>query len=134
MEVILYIFAENEPNVKEQIARLKFVHIFEFLTWKKGRAKILSPCFKFSLSYFVALTIFSRILLERVLERSPHPWGLQLTFLLMLKREDFWKSDFVNCSPNVRKMVEVVHDNFLSPPLRKQVQNKLPENAAQRLP
>ena len=52
----------------------------------------------------------------------------------MLKREDFWKSDFVNCSPNVRKMVEVVHDNFLSPPLRKQVQNKLPENAAQRLP
>jgi len=95
MEVILYIFAENEPNVKEQIAR---------------------------------------ILLERVLERSPHPWGLQLTFLLMLKREDFWKSDFVNCSPNVRKMVEVVHDNFLSPPLRKQVQNKLPENAAQRLP
>ena len=31
MEVILYIFAENEPNVKEQIARLTFILIFEFL-------------------------------------------------------------------------------------------------------
>ena len=97
MEVILYLFAESGPNVKEQIARFVLgLYIYSIPAYIQN-AKIW---------------IF-RVLLERVLPPGPHPWGMIVTFLMMLKREDFWTSDFVNSHQNIRKLIENFYDNFL---------------------
>ena len=95
-------------------------HTIQYFDWiiQTIRAKNFEPWFDWNdrLNRATPFIRWLRVLMERVLPPGPHPWGVIVTFLLMVKREDFWTSDFVNCSQNVRKLIENFHDNFVSLP------------------
>ncbi|XP_037622046.1 CCR4-NOT transcription complex subunit 1 isoform X1 [Sebastes umbrosus] len=51
----------------------------------------------------------TRVLLERLIVNRPHPWGLLITFIELIKNPafKFWSHDFVHCAPEI--------ENCLSP-------------------
>ncbi len=48
-----------------------------------------------------------RVLLERLIVNRPHPWGLLITFIDLIKNPtyNFWKHEFVHCAPEIEKLV-----------------------------
>jgi CCR4-NOT transcription complex subunit 1 len=52
----------------------------------------------------------TRVLLERLIVHRPHPWGLLITFIELIKnpRYSFWKHEFTRCSPEIKKLFESV--------------------------
>jgi CCR4-NOT transcription complex subunit 1 len=44
-----------------------------------------------------------RVLLERLIVNRPHPWGLLITFIELIKnpRYAFWSHDFTRCAPDI---------------------------------
>uniref|UniRef100_A0A336KB47 CSON004409 protein n=1 Tax=Culicoides sonorensis TaxID=179676 RepID=A0A336KB47_CULSO len=52
----------------------------------------------------------TRVLLERLIVNRPHPWGLLITFIELIKNPEyeFWKHDFVHCAPEIEKLFESV--------------------------
>jgi len=49
----------------------------------------------------------TRVLLERLIVNRPHPWGLLITFIELIKNPSykFWDHDFVHCAPEIEKYV-----------------------------
>jgi hypothetical protein len=47
----------------------------------------------------------TRVLLERLIVSRPHPWGLLVTFLELIKDPvyKFWQHEFVRCAPEIEK-------------------------------
>ena len=52
----------------------------------------------------------TRVLLERLVVNRPHPWGLLITFLELMKntRYSFWSKKFINKSPDVKRLFDSV--------------------------
>ncbi|KAK1578369.1 hypothetical protein Q3G72_029758 [Acer saccharum] len=52
----------------------------------------------------------TRVLLERLIVNKPHPWGLLITFIELIKnpRYNFWKRGFTRCAPEIEKLFESV--------------------------
>jgi len=52
----------------------------------------------------------TRVLLERLIVHRPHPWGLLITFIELIKnrRYEFWNHGFVKCAPEVEKLFQSV--------------------------
>jgi len=52
----------------------------------------------------------TRVLLERLIVNRPHPWGLLITFIELIKNHNykFWNHDFVHCAPEIEKLFESV--------------------------
>jgi len=52
----------------------------------------------------------TRVLLERLIVHRPHPWGLLVTFIELIKnrRYEFWNHSFVKCAPEVEKLFQSV--------------------------
>lgn len=52
----------------------------------------------------------SRVLLERLIVHRPHPWGLLVTFMDLIKnpRYDFWNHPFTRCAPEIHRLLESV--------------------------
>ena len=52
----------------------------------------------------------TRVLLERLIVHRPHPWGLLITFIELIKnpRYDFWSHKFTRCAPEIEKVFESV--------------------------
>lgn len=50
------------------------------------------------------------MLLERLVVNRPHPWGLLVTFIELIKNPTykFWQHEFVHCAPEVEKLFESV--------------------------
>uniref|UniRef100_A0A915PBF7 CCR4-NOT transcription complex subunit 1 n=1 Tax=Setaria digitata TaxID=48799 RepID=A0A915PBF7_9BILA len=48
----------------------------------------------------------TRILFERLVALRPHPWGLLITFIELIKNPcyGFWKHDFVRCAPEIERL------------------------------
>ncbi|KAL9690797.1 hypothetical protein QQ045_011207 [Rhodiola kirilowii] len=48
----------------------------------------------------------TRVLLERLIANRPHPWGLLITFLELIKnpRYSFWNRSFIRCAPEIEKL------------------------------
>ncbi|CAJ0935188.1 unnamed protein product, partial [Mesorhabditis belari] len=48
----------------------------------------------------------TRILFERVIALRPHPWGLLVTFLELIRNPiyRFWDHDFTRCTPEIEKL------------------------------
>ena len=46
-----------------------------------------------------------RVLLERLIVNRPHPWGLLITFIELIKNPQFkfWNHEFVHCAPEIEK-------------------------------
>ncbi|XP_059059892.1 CCR4-NOT transcription complex subunit 1-like isoform X2 [Achroia grisella] len=47
----------------------------------------------------------TRMLLERLIVNRPHPWGLLITFIELIKNPvyKFWSHEFVHCAPEIKK-------------------------------
>ncbi|XP_072931342.1 CCR4-NOT transcription complex subunit 1 isoform X2 [Epargyreus clarus] len=47
----------------------------------------------------------TRMLLERLIVNRPHPWGLLVTFIELIKNPayKFWSHEFVHCAPEIEK-------------------------------
>ncbi|XP_019058124.1 PREDICTED: CCR4-NOT transcription complex subunit 1 isoform X2 [Tarenaya hassleriana] len=52
----------------------------------------------------------TRVLLERLIVNRPHPWGLLITFIELIRnpRYNFWKQGFIRCAPEIEKLFESV--------------------------
>lgn len=52
----------------------------------------------------------TRVLLERLLANRPHPWGLLITFIELLKnpKYNFWRHSFAHCDPYIERLFEKV--------------------------
>ncbi|CAN4111809.1 unnamed protein product [Withania somnifera] len=52
----------------------------------------------------------TRVLLERLIVNRPHPWGLLITFIELIKnpRYNFWSLPFTRCAPEIEKLFESV--------------------------
>uniref|UniRef100_A0A2C9JP63 CCR4-Not complex component Not1 C-terminal domain-containing protein n=1 Tax=Biomphalaria glabrata TaxID=6526 RepID=A0A2C9JP63_BIOGL len=52
----------------------------------------------------------TRVLLERLIVNRPHPWGLLITFIELIKNPSykFWEHEFVRCAPEIEKLFENV--------------------------
>ncbi|XXG66487.1 hypothetical protein AAC387_Pa06g0046 [Persea americana] len=52
----------------------------------------------------------TRVLLERLIVNRPHPWGLLITFIELIKnpRYSFWSRSFTRCAPEIERLFESV--------------------------
>ncbi|KAJ8748950.1 hypothetical protein K2173_013387 [Erythroxylum novogranatense] len=52
----------------------------------------------------------TRVLLERLIVNRPHPWGLLISFIELIKnpRYNFWNRSFIRCAPEIEKLFESV--------------------------
>ncbi|KAL8129102.1 hypothetical protein V2J09_018257 [Rumex salicifolius] len=52
----------------------------------------------------------TRVLLERLIVNRPHPWGLLITFIELIKnpRYKFWSRSFTHCAPEIEKLFDSV--------------------------
>ncbi|XP_030378589.1 CCR4-NOT transcription complex subunit 1 isoform X2 [Scaptodrosophila lebanonensis] len=58
----------------------------------------------------------TRVLLERLIVNRPHPWGLLITFIELIKNPiyKFWDHEFVHCAPEITKLFESVARSCLA--------------------
>lgn len=56
-----------------------------------------------------------RVLLERLVAYRPHPWGLMITFMELIRNPEyrFWNQSIVKTSPEIEKMFETVAKSCL---------------------
>ncbi|GFQ94535.1 CCR4-NOT transcription complex subunit 1 [Trichonephila clavata] len=59
----------------------------------------------------------TRVLLERLIVNRPHPWGLLITFIELIKNQNFkfWNHEFVRCAPEIEKLFESVARSCMHP-------------------
>lgn len=71
----------------------------------------------------------TRVLLERLIVNRPHPWGLLITFIELIKNPQFkfWTHEFVRCAPEIEKLFESVARSCIQP---KQAPNIREQDAA----
>ena len=52
----------------------------------------------------------NRVLLERLIVNRPHPWGLLITFIELIKNHQykFWSHEFVHCAPEIEKYIFIL--------------------------
>jgi len=52
----------------------------------------------------------TRVLLERLIVHRPHPWGLLITFIELIKnpKYSFWKKNFTKSAPEIEKVFESI--------------------------
>jgi CCR4-NOT transcription complex subunit 1 len=52
----------------------------------------------------------TRVLLERLIVNRPHPWGLLITFIELIKnpRYNFWQLSFTHCAAEIERLFESV--------------------------
>eukprot|EP01135_Chromosphaera_perkinsii_P005743 Nk52_evm43s359 gene=Nk52_evmTU43s359 len=52
----------------------------------------------------------TRVLVERLIVNRPHPWGLLITFIELIKnpRYNFWAHNFVRCAPEIERLFKQV--------------------------
>jgi len=59
----------------------------------------------------------TRVLLERLIVHRPHPWGLLITFIELIKnpRYKFWEFEFTRCAPEIERLFESVARSCMAP-------------------
>ncbi|XP_069757056.1 CCR4-NOT transcription complex subunit 1 isoform X3 [Narcine bancroftii] len=57
----------------------------------------------------------TRVLLERLIVNRPHPWGLLITFIELIKNPafKFWNHEFVHCAPEIEKLQLIPLSKYL---------------------
>jgi CCR4-NOT transcription complex subunit 1 len=60
----------------------------------------------------------TRVLLERLIVNRPHPWGLLITFIELIKNErfNFWNHPFTKAAPELEKLFESVARSCMAAP------------------
>ena len=59
----------------------------------------------------------TRVLLERLIVHRPHPWGLLITFIELIKnkRYQFWSYPFIRCATEIENVFESVARSCMTP-------------------
>jgi len=59
----------------------------------------------------------TRVLLERLIVHRPHPWGLLITFIELIKnpRYNFWNHSFTHCAQEIERVFESVARSCMGP-------------------
>ena len=59
----------------------------------------------------------TRVLLERLIVNRPHPWGLLITFIELIKnpRYAFWSHAFTRVAPEIERLFESVARSCMGP-------------------
>jgi len=59
----------------------------------------------------------TRVLVERLIVHRPHPWGLLITFIELIKnpRYKFWSKGFTRCAPEIERLFESVARSCMAP-------------------
>lgn len=59
----------------------------------------------------------TRVLLERLIVNRPHPWGLLITFIELIKNQHygFWNYPFTRCAAEIEKVFESVARSCMPP-------------------
>ena len=59
----------------------------------------------------------TRVLLERLIVHRPHPWGLLITFIELIKnpRYAFWRRSFTHAAPELERVFESVARSCMGP-------------------
>jgi CCR4-NOT transcription complex subunit 1 len=59
----------------------------------------------------------TRVLLDRIIVNKPHPWGLLITFIELIKnpRFNFWSHSFTRVAPDIERVFESVARSCGSP-------------------
>lgn len=59
----------------------------------------------------------TRVLLERLIVHRPHPWGLLITFIELIKnqRYEFWSHSFTRCATEIEKVFQSVARSCMTP-------------------
>lgn len=88
---VLYLFVE---------ANSEAIQVSLTSTTPNCPAANVSPCVR-----IVWQEQITRVLLERLIVNRPHPWGLLITFIELIKNPvyKFWEHDFVHCAPEIEK-------------------------------
>ena len=77
------------------------------IVWKACTALgQLSACSDPGVTFrLIRVSDFLRVLLERLIVNRPHPWGLLITFIELIKNPTykFWNHEFVHCAPEIEK-------------------------------
>lgn len=62
----------------------------------------------------------TRVLVERLIANRPHPWGLLVTFIDLIKNPvyNFWRHGFVRCAPQIENLFENVARFCIGPALQ----------------
>lgn len=62
----------------------------------------------------------TRVLVERLIANRPHPWGLLITFIDLIKNPvyNFWRHGFVRCAPQIENLFENVARFCIGPALQ----------------
>lgn len=63
----------------------------------------------------------TRVLLERLIVNRPHPWGLLITFIELIKnqRYGFWNYPFTRCATEIEKVFESVARSCMPPGIQR---------------
>ncbi|XP_077972852.1 CCR4-NOT transcription complex subunit 1-like [Styela clava] len=73
----------------------------------------------------------TRVLLERLIVNRPHPWGLLITFIELIKNPNFkfWNHEFVHCAPEISKLFESVARSCMGKQFTQQSQQQTGQTA-----
>jgi CCR4-NOT transcription complex subunit 1 len=68
----------------------------------------------------------TRVLLERLIVNRPHPWGLLITFIELIKnpRYNFWAHSFTRCAPDIERLFESVARSCIAPQGKPEEENQ----------
>jgi len=128
---------KDKTNSQIGIAQTLSMNIFKFLVTKmdtEGRYYVVNAMvnqvrfpnnqthyFSCVLLYLFAETNgfeivqeqITRVLVERLIAARPHPWGLLITFIELIKnpKYKFWSYKFVFCAPEIKSLFDSVHDS-----------------------
>ena len=63
----------------------------------------------------------TRVLLERLIVNRPHPWGLLISFIELIKnpRYSFWSHPFTRCAPEIERLFDNVARSCIGHGFRK---------------
>nr|GMD59370.1 CCR4-NOT transcription complex subunit 1 [Ipomoea batatas] len=55
-----------------------------------------------------------RVILERLVAKPPHPWGLVVTFIELTRNKNynFWERSFTRCSPDVENLLRLAFRKY----------------------
>lgn len=82
--------------------------------------KIILHCFKESSDEFTK-ELLSRCLLERLIVHRPHPWGVMVAFIELVRNPSylFWELKFTKINPEIEKVFDAISRSCLTPITRK---------------
>mmetsp|Transcript_6288 Transcript_6288/g.12026 ORF Transcript_6288/g.12026 Transcript_6288/m.12026 type:complete len:2318 (-) Transcript_6288:299-7252(-) len=128
----------TKPALQLSVALDVFQHLVEELN-AEGRYHVLNVMvnqlrYPNNQTYYfscVLLTMFqestnellqeqiTRVLLERLIVHRPHPWGLLITFIELIKNPcyNFWQRSFTRCAPEIERVFESVSRSCIGSPV-----------------